>query len=253
MNSLNPALTRADYDALDAINWSKLRLIGRSPAHFKHGYGDDSSAFALGTACHSAILEPEKFAAEFTVYPGKVRRGKEWEAFEAEALSRGVQVLSRSEHEKATAMAASVRGHARASQLLSGGQAEVAMVWELAGFQCKGRADLISDSVIVDLKSTADGSPRGFARSCLSYGYLGQAAWYSDGLYRITGKRLPFYFVAVENSAPYLPTVYRVPDRLLERGRNDYAELLGRLDYCKKNNFWGGYSTADEMDLEIAE
>jgi hypothetical protein len=252
--SVIPDLAREAYEKLDALNWSRLKLIEKSPAHFKQGFGEDSDSFTLGTAAHMAVLEPEKFKEEYVIYPGR-RQGKAWEEFESKAIRSGKTVLNATEYGKAVGIKNAVRANKRADELLSGGKAEVAMVWTLGGgtpyeTKCKGRADYIG-SVIADLKSTQNCSPREFARSCVKYGYLGQAAWYTDGYEALTGQRLPYYIVAVESNAPHLVTPYRVPEHLLAIGRDQYQTLLGKLDYCKRNNFWGGYTEADELNLEL--
>jgi exodeoxyribonuclease VIII len=243
---------RAAYDALDAINWSRLKLLDKSPAHFKAGYsGEESKSLRLGTAAHSAVLEPEKFASDFIIYT-KRRQGKEWEAFENQATLDKKSVLSQSEYDQACAIRDAVSRNRKASEYLQGGAAEQALVWDIGPFKCKGRADYIGDC-IVDLKSTQDSSPKSFARSCAKFGYYGQAAWYSDGHYRATGKRKPFVFVAVESSAPYIVTVFTVPDPVLEFGRDQYLTLLGKLDYCRQRNWWGGYTESEELDLSLPE
>lgn len=240
----------SDYNAIQSLNWSRLRLLGKSPAHFKQGFGDDSSGFALGTAAHMATLEPERFAAECVVYPGR-RQGKAWEAFELEQLDAGKSIITQKEYDTAIAIRDAVRNHAPAMAHLRDGLAEQTIQWDFAGgFKCKGRADYIGAS-IVDLKSTKDASPRAFAAACARYGYFGQAAWYSDGLYRATGVRKPFVIVAVESSPPHIVQVYRIAGAALEHGRNQYIELLARLDYCQRENFWGGYSQEAELDLEV--
>jgi hypothetical protein len=169
-----------------------------------------------------------------------------------EALAAGKQVLSRSEHGEAVAIAGAVRNHARASLYLKTGGPEVTLSWQLGTFDCKGRADWIGE-VVADVKSTRDASPKAFAWSCYKYGYFGQAAWYSDGHFLATGVRKPFVFIAVEKTPPYVVQVYRVPEHVLLAGREQYLGLLGRLDYCVKNNFWGGYSEAEELDLELPQ
>ena len=242
---------RAAYDAIDAINWSRLKLIEKSPAHFKAGFSGDSAAFRLGTAAHMAVLEPEKFATAYTIYKGR-RYGKAWDEFEQQAIDAGKQVLTQKEYDEASAIRDSVHRHARASQYLRGGQAEVPLTWTLGAFKCKGRADYIGDC-IVDLKSTQDSSPRAFARSCAKYGYYGQAAWYSDGVFRSTGKRKPFVFIAVESTFPHVVTVFTVDDSIIEHGREQYLSLLGKLDYCTKQNFWGGYTESEEVALGLPE
>lgn len=249
------AIARAAYDAIDALNWSRLKLLEKSPTHYRTGFGDETATFRLGTAAHMALLEPERFATEYVVYPGKVRRGKEWEKFETEALRSGKAVLSRKEHATAVATRDAVRGHERAVSYLRDGEPERTLVWDVVAgelrFKCKGRADYIGPRAIVDFKSTNDASPEGFGWSVRDYGYLGQAAWYSDGLWLATGARLPFVFIAVEKKPPFMVGVYRVTDEQLEEGRELYLSLLGKLDYCTKNNWWSGYTESAESDLVI--
>lgn len=247
-------LSREAYDALPALNWSRLRLLEKSPIHFKRGFGDDSSAFKLGTASHMAVLEPPKFSELYVIAP--MRRDKRTKAyidFEAEQTRAGRVILSQSEYDDAIAIRDAVRAHPRAAHYLSAGKSEVALTWTLGDFACKGRADWIGPEAIVDLKTTQCSEPRAFARSASKFGYFGQAAWYRDGLAQSTGKVLPFVIIAVENSAPHIVTVFRVPERALEYGREQYLGLLGRLDYCNKNNAWGGYSDEPEVDLNVPE
>ncbi len=249
---MSAADDRAAYDATPGENWSRVKLLEKSPAHYRQGFGDDSSGFALGTAAHMAILEPERFLAEYVVFTGKVRNGKVWDAFEQAAIDAGKSVLNQKEYNNTLAIRDAVRGNAKAMEYLSGGEPEVTLTWKLGDFSCKGRADY-RGIAIADLKSTKDCSPRKFGRACLEYGYFGQAAWYSDGNFLATGKRLPFRIIAVESSPPHLVTVYRVTDEQLAYGREQYLSLLGKLDYCRKNNFWGGYTEEDELDLVMPE
>lgn len=246
--------SREHYDALTNLNWSRLKLIEKSPAHFRYGFGDDSSGFALGTAAHMAVLEPARFEAEYVVYPGR-RAGKAWEAFEEEHLNAGKSILNQKEFDSTIAIRNAVHAHAPAMKHLAGAATEQTLTWTLhAGetvFECKGRADAIGPLSIVDLKSTKDCSPRAFANACQRYGYFGQAAWYSDGLFLARGERKPFVIIAVESTAPHVVTVFRLPDAVITAGREQYMSLLGKLDYCQRAGFWGGYSESDEVDIEL--
>lgn len=246
--------TREHYDALTNLNWSRLKLLEKSPAHFKYGFGDDSSGFALGTAAHTAVLEPERFEAEYVVYPGR-RAGKVWDAFEEEQLAIGKSILNQKEYDSTLQIRNAVHSNPRAMEYLTDGASEQTLTWTLTAgetvFECKGRADYVGPRAIVDLKSTKDCSPRAFSRACQNYGYFGQAAWYSDGLYLSRGQRLPFKIIAVESTAPFLVTVFNVTPAVIAHGRDQYMTLLGKLDYCERTGFWGGYSEAEELDIEI--
>jgi hypothetical protein len=243
---IHPGMSRADYDA--------LKRVGKSPAHYVHGFSGESDAMKLGTATHVAVLEPELFASTYVVY-GKRRQSKEWDAFEAAQTAAGKTILTKAEHDEAVAMACAVRSHHVAQQYVSGGQSEVSITWdfeapEQAGlpafkFECKGRLDKLLHTAIVDLKSTRDASPEGFAKQCANLGIHAQAAYYSDGYAAATGERLPYVVVAVESSAPHVVTVFRVEGEALEIGRDEYQTLLGRLDQCRQTKQWGGYADGE--------
>lgn len=253
----------ANYESLDRLNWSRLKLIDRSPLHYKANVAVESDSLDKGTAAHAAILEPEKFEKYWVVYPGKVRNGKAWEEFRDQANAEGKSVISRSEMDAAKAMRDAVKKHTRASELLYGtpGASEIPLVWDIAGdgfkFECKGRVDRLSftHDALVDLKTTKSAEPKAFARSVLSLGYLGQIAWYFDGYARQRKPSDPVlreaYIVAVESSAPWIVEPYRITPEQLDEGRAFYSRLLGVLDYCQKANVWTGYTGAPETDLVL--
>lgn len=243
------------YRASPRLNWSKLKLLERSPEHFKMGFAEDSSAFALGTAVHMAILEPARFAEEYIVTTvRRDERTKAWQEFQADATRNGKTILNQSEMDKTLRIRDAVRSHSKADEYLSNGKAEVPLEWEISGqgfhFECKGRADFIG-SAVVDLKTTQCASPKAFARSCAKYGYFGQAAFYSDGSFLSSGERRPFVFVAVESAPPHIVTVFTVPPAVLEAGREQYTALLSRLDYCIKRGWWKGYEEAETVELTL--
>jgi hypothetical protein len=247
-----PEVPRDQYDGINAVNWSRLRLLEKSPTHYRIGLGEDSSGFTLGTAAHMAILEPARFANEYVVTDiRRDARTRKWQEFEEECLKAGKQILIRSEYDRTIAIRDKVRENKRAMHYLSDGKPEQTLRWKLGDYDCKGRADYIGPRAIVDLKSTKCSEPRAFARSCRAYGYFGQAAWYSDGLTLSGLARRPFVFVAVESAPPHLVTVFTVPEHVLAEGREQYLGLMGKLDYCTKRNWWGGYVEAEEVALEL--
>jgi hypothetical protein len=255
VESVIPEVRRDEYDLLTGLNFSRLKLLKKSPAHFKAGYGDDSASLKLGIAVHMAILEPARFAEEYIVT--KLRRDKRtkvWKDFESEAIRAGKQVMIQSEYDRTIAVRDAVLANGKAVKYLSGGKPEVTIQWTIQGgdlrFDCKGRADYIGGA-IVDLKSTQCSSPKAFGYSVIKYDYLMQAAWYVDGCRMATGEDRPFVFIAVESNPPHLVTVFTVSEQQLERGRDQYMTLLGKLDYCTKRNWWGGYTEEEEVTLEL--
>lgn len=252
-------LSRKEYESLLATNWSSLRHMARSPAHYRHALvtpREDTPALKRGRGVHSAVLEPEKFAKDYVRWDGGRRAGKEWTAFQEEHAGR--EILTEDEYAECMAIAAAVLGDPIAARYVSKGKAEQTVKWTrewptlggLAGYgmACKGRMDFVADcGALVDLKTTRDASPGGFGRAVVNFTMHAQAAFYSDGYEAMTGHRLPFMLVAVENVAPYAVVVYQVPEEILELGREHYVELLERLHRCRETNEWPGYSDTEQQ------
>ena len=265
----------ARYRAAAGVNVSSLKELNRSPLHYRHAKDNPkptSSAMALGTAAHCATLEPERFAGSFAIWAGGIRRGKEWDAFKADAEGRGMAVLTEDERTEALAIAAAVRGCPEAMVYLRRGHAEVSMAWHDAetGTACKGRVDWLTAidgaDVVVGLKTTRDLRPRKFAAQAADLAYHWQWAFYCDGFQAITG-RLPMVVeIVVESAAPHAVAVYRIPEHVLERGRQEYRAALTTLAQCEASGVWPGPVVgevefdlpgwaypADEMTIENAE
>lgn len=248
------AQTRDEYDAIkDRINFSTLKHLARSPAHYKNalaGRSGDRDVLVRGRATHLAVFEPEKFRAECVVFPGK-RIGKEWDAFLARNPDK--EHLTPRMHESAVGVAAAVRACAMAEKyLVPRGRFEVSAFWTFAvaalegipgfSFNCKARIDALLDDAIVDLKSCKDASPDAFGRQMINLNAHAQAAFYSDGVFAITGRRKPYVWIASEASAPYVTQVYEADDDVLELGRRAYTGWLEHLNVCTQENKWPGYA-----------
>lgn len=255
------SMSRDEYDLLERLNFSKLKHIGRSPAHFKsnaEGEGEDTDALKRGRATHLALYEPERFEREVVVYRDR-RNSNAWRDFEA--ANWGREILTVAMYDAAIAMAKAVRESPMAQPYLGPGPVEQTVLWrhEVEGlpgmpgrsYDCKARLDKILDwGCIVDLKSTRDASPERFARQAYDLDYYVQAAWYRDAYQAATGKLLPYALIAVEAAPPWVVQVYRVPDELLERGRERYRDFLARLSLCEREGSWPGYAQAP-LDLEL--
>lgn len=145
------------------------------------------------------------------------------------------------------AMANAVHSHPAAGALLTGcpGEAEKSVYWNDAttGVLCRCRPDWWrDDNVIVDLKTTEDASPEGFAKSMANYRYDVQAAYYLDGVQAATRKRpKAFVFIAVEKKPPYGVGVYVLDSDSLELGRAQYQHDLRIYAECVRTGEWPGY------------
>lgn len=142
--------------------------------------------------------------------------------------------------------------HPVARQLITApGKAEQSIYWVDAktGELCRIRPDKrLDNGILLDLKSTEDASPEGFARSIANYGYDVQDAFYQDGVQAATGKPpRAFIFLAVEKSArvvegkPFGVAVYQLDDASRDLGRAKYREDLNVYAQCRKTGIWPNY------------
>ncbi|MBM3992153.1 MAG: hypothetical protein FJ298_14255 [Planctomycetes bacterium] len=233
--------SRAAYAGIAAVNWSSLKHILRSPAHYQWALDaedDDTAARRLGRNFHVATLEPERFAG-VAIWAEGVRRGKAWDAFVEKAGDR--EILTVDEHAQCLAMAEAVRHSPAGRYILDAALVETPLTWEVDGVRCKGIPDAVSiDGVLLDLKSTGDASPEAFGRDVLRMGYLAQLAFYVDGYKAAHGVELSATLVAVETSAPHGVGVYRVTDLQLDFGRSVYRGALATLKACRESGKWPG-------------
>ncbi len=237
------------------VHFSQLKHMASSPAHYfqaTQGGWFSSAPQRLGAGSHAII-----FGQPTAVYPGKVRRGKEWEQFKqdnADALW-----LSRSEEAQATVLADAVRNHREASALLFADDSAVEqrIEWNFMGRACAGTPDVRTGSYIVDLKTTKCAHPERFARDATFRSYHAQLAWYLDGV-RLSGLGTPTeaYIVAVESTPPHPVTVLRLTDNAIDQGRRLCRIWLERVLGCERDNRWPGYCESIvpfdvETDLEL--
>ena len=245
-------MTAAEYFGLKAISATLLKHMSKSPAHaraFEEGLFESTASQDAGTLAHLLTLEPQKLGAQVAVWEEGDRRGKAWQAFkEANATKL---IIKPDELAEAQAKARAVRAHPEAAKLLTQGEAEVTIRWEVDGLPAKSRLDwLKSSEAIVDLKFSKDSSVSGYPREALRYGLPLQAAFYTDAVKAKTGLELPFYVVACEPGPVFAVTVFRVPLDVIEFGRSQYRKALRQYEWCREKNEWPAYSTGI-VDLQL--
>lgn len=246
-------LTNAEYHASPAISKSGLDLIRKAPALYayrRENPTEQTPAMRLGTLTHTAVLEPHLFGPSVIVRPEGIDRrtsaGKaDWAAFEI--MAEGREILTVEEEAKLCQIQQAVHNHPAAAKALAGSLTiEQSIFWDADGIACRCRPDAVTaKGVIVDLKTTRDASPEGFAKSIAQYRYHVQAAYYSDGYEAAFGEApRGFVFIAVETEPPYLVAVYVASEAMTQRGRVDYQTDLDTFRRCQDAGTWPGYSEA---------
>jgi hypothetical protein len=232
----------AIYHGTKALSKSGLDQFRKSPAHFRAWQdgttkNESSPALEFGTAVHMAILEPELFALNYTLFTGD-RRNKDGKmAYEA-VIASGKIPLNQEQWDNITGAAAAVHAHPAAALLVEKIQTEVSCFDSWNGVKVKARIDGLAKDYIIDVKTTQDASPVAFGKSCAQFRYHVQAAWYQ----RITGVNR-FIFIAVEKEAPYGVACYELDEQAISLGHIIIEEQLRTYVECEQLNSWPCYSS----------
>jgi hypothetical protein len=236
-----------EYAEIDALNFSTLKPMMRSPLAYKWALDnphEETAAMMLGTATHRMILEPNRIG-EFAVWGDteeeKVRRGKVWDAFLA--VQDGKTVITANERDAMVGISTMVRKNPLAAKYLRDeGPTEVSMFWHdrTTGRAFKGRIDkLIPEKhIMVNLKTCRSSQPRRFGAQAFQLGYYAHEALYWDGYKQLTGESAKQKIIAFESKEPWEGAVYRITPDVRLLGLEKIQELLTRLQWCEENNSW---------------
>ena len=244
------SLSLKDYLAEDALSKGALSDLAVSAAHYKARRLEAPTfpAAALGSAVHALVLEPARAEKIIFTPPDNVlgKNGskgtsayRDWVATQdAEAL-----ILSREDFERAHYMRDAVLAHPIASELLSGGNPEVSILWTDAnGVRRKCRPDYLA-TAYVDLKTTISAKPDVFGKQAYNLHYHWSAAWTIDVGAGLGSTLSQYYFIAVEKESPWAVTVFSTPDELLDLARAEIAPVYHLYKACREFDTWPGYSS----------
>jgi hypothetical protein len=263
--TITSRMPRADYDAIDALNISRLKEMKRSPQHYRHAltHRKETAPLITGNACHVAVLEPERYELDFCVWDRVTdggamapRRGQFWDAFLKGCGGR--TVLTPEQSRLAGNIAAAVRGNELAAPYLANGDPEVTLQWTLdealGARPARGRVDWITimdgKPIIVGLKTARDCRHFVFAKQAANLGYHLQWAYYFDGFKTVRGVEPRMIEIVVEVAPPHAVAVYRIPTDIIEQGRDEYWECVKKLAECEALDVWPGPVAAEE-DLTL--
>jgi PDDEXK-like domain of unknown function (DUF3799) len=262
-------MTNDAYHAGPGISKSHLDCIrSGSPKHYWHRYLNPEREpdvktpdMIKGSAIHAAILQPDLAEKLVVIGLPHARRSKaEKEAWaEFELANMGKFILKPEDYDEVMHVRDTIWSHPVAPGLLSRGKAEQSFfavrdvpdgeggvlidheTGEVIRELVKCQTDFIRDDwdYIVDLKSTTDASPIGFAKSCANYRYPVQAAWYQDVLDAAYGRHPETWVVmALEKEAPWALGIYYFEEVDVARGRIAADRDFKLIADCRRQNRW---------------
>lgn len=227
----------------EGISSSGLKLMLRSPAHYKfEAPYNTTRAKEIGTAIHTALLEPERFSSEYMMLRNVTdRRASEYK--QAVKVHGSEFVLAAGEADNVAGMQETVLANpAMSGRLQADGWREMSLFVRDPETQVliRVRYDLLTvDGIAVDVKKCQDARPEEFSRSIFNYAYDLQAALYSDAFEWATGKPLEaFEFAAIEEKMPHGHKLYQPCETTLQEGRAKYREALNLFAECENSQQW---------------
>ncbi len=244
-NHLVTKMTESDYRSLPALNASRFKAFYRSPYHFfNQKEVETTEQMKIGTAVHTALLEPELYSSSIGFLPdvdGRTTEGKAIKkAFEEkyagktilkaaseEIVNRAVSAVANSDEWKAIKASPSTRY-------------ELVVMAELAGVACKARLDLVDveNGIIRDIKTCDDAGIQKFCYTIKDRLYWVQAGFYTLMAERMYNKEFNFEFIAVETSDPSTAQFHAVDPEELHWWKVYVSDMLAKYNECVKTNTW---------------
>ena len=206
-----------------ALSSSSIKTILKSPKTYRNvvKYGSDSETPALiaGKLFHWMILEPQKldklhFVSASTRNTNVYKQAKEEhgevylvkEKFEAERLT---DALLRNEE---------------ALRLINKSEFEVPAIEMLDGFAVRGKADILKDNEIIDIKTTTD-MAASFRYSADKWGYDLQAYLYTK-LFNVD----KFTFLVIDKGSCDIG-VFEASEDFIARGEGKFKQAIDLYKY----------------------
>lgn len=154
-------------------------------------------------------------------------------------------------------MLASCQADSVIQKLLENTEYQVSVLWtdEETGLKCKTRPDVckLHKNVIVDVKTTNDGSPEEFSRSLAKYDYPFQACMQIDGC--ISSGLMPtvdkYFWLVVEKNIPYSATIYEFSEEDIRYCMDEYRYVKSIVKQAMKQKKYPGYSQRSDNKFGI--
>lgn len=181
------------YMGQNSLSSSSIKTLAKNPLKYLKSIGGESqsnSAYDFGSLFHWYVLEPEVYNKQvFLDIPR--RSGVEWR----EALSKNDRVFLQKDKMKVEEIAESFLSCSRMDYILKHSRPEVPAVGYINGLCFRGKADILGDGYIADLKTCQN--LKYFKSDARKFGYAAQVYIYCN-LFGIDFS--DFVFIAVDKS-----------------------------------------------------
>lgn len=206
-----------------ALSSSSLKTILKSPKTYrnvlKYGSGEDSPALRAGKLLHWMVLEPHKINDLHFVDVST----RNTNAFK-DASAKYEEVYLKKEKSAAERLADALLRNEGALRLLNKAEYEVPEIMMIDGLPFRGKADILRDDCIVDIKSTSS-ELSSFHYSADKYGYDLQA-W----LYCKMFNRERAVFLVIDKGSCDIG-IFETSKEFLARGEQKFYQAIDTYKY----------------------
>ena len=264
-----PDMEHNFYHEVPGISSSKIRRFGQSQLHAFEEENETTPAMKFGTAAHSLIVEGEEaFVNNVVCLTGSPYTNANKE-LKKEYEGRGLTVITAQEKDTLYSMKEALipEGikHLSADEgeypSMFNSPFERAIFWWEQDLLLKVKSDVLrypvnmphkSNSIIlVDYKTTADCSVKGFTSSIRKYQYDLQAAWYKRGFEKAGFNVVDFIFVAQEKKKPFASKIFRMSHTDMDSGWQRMESLLTEYNAVLNGKETTIYTSPSIVDIDL--
>lgn len=243
---------------------------------------EDKSQFGFGNAFELALLAPAEYLEKVAVLPdddfineaqaiakrdgkqpfSKPRSSKYYQdkhdTFMFENRSRYIINQTGAESfETIEEMLSSCYQDSTIQDLIKNTEYQLSLFWTdpATGIKLKTRPDICKrkKNVIVNLKTTLDGSPQAFSNALNKWDYPLQAVIEASGCLQtnLMDSVDSYFWLVVEKVAPFNATIYEFNERDMAAVRDNLSYVLSRIKKAQDQNIWPGYGDAADNKFGI--
>lgn len=250
-------------DSLKHYDWYRN---GKLPQVYK-------SQFDFGNAFELALLSPKEYLDKVAVRPendwisecmkiqeyANVRNTKKYKELSDEFDKKHsgkyfIAETGKESFETIEEMLSSCYQDKVIQALIKNTEYQLSLFWtdEQTGIKLKTRPDICKrkKNVVINLKTTLDGSPGAFSKDMSNYEYPLQACVEMRGC--LASGIMPtidrYFWLVVEKVAPFNATLYEFAERDIAACMDNLDFILHKIKKANEQNVWPGYS--DQADNE---
>jgi hypothetical protein len=240
--------------SLKELDWVRRGLIVQ----------EKKTHFDFGNAFELALLDPIGFSEKVKFYnpenrpePEKAMNSKQNIAWKAEIFDSSQYVINEKgdeSYETIKAMLESCFADKVIQGLIRNTEYQLSLFWtdDQTGVQLKTRPDICKrkKNVLINVKTTTDGSPQGFSRDLVKFDYPLQACMEINGC--IASGAMPsvdaYYWLVVEKVPPFNATIYQFDQSDINASMVELEYIIYKIKKARDEKMFPGYS--DRADNE---